>query len=142
MSKVLCKVLSLLLLGLLHSFAAGCATSPVSNDSGARTHRVHHVVVVWLKHAGDTAQRQRYIEASQALAYLPGVLAYDVGSPATIKRNHTSKALDESYDVAVSAVYESPEAYSAFLNNPEYRQIAMQVLRPMVDKYKVYDFVD
>lgn len=141
MFKALSKSTKALLVGLLLSFSSGCAVNPPF-EAEAPAHRLHHLVVIWLKQPGDATLRQRYIDASQPLAHLPGVLAYDVGRPAAIERSHTSKALDESYDVAVSAVYESPEAFAAFLKNPEYRQVAMQVLRPMVDRYKVYDFVE
>jgi hypothetical protein len=124
------------LLGLL----AGCATT--QKEPNAMSHRLHHVVVIWLKQSGDADLRQRYINESKPLARLPGVLAYDVGTPASIKRRHTSSALDESYDVAIASVFESPQAFEAFLKNPEYGRIAQQVLRPWVDKYQVYDFVE
>lgn len=133
-------LLSLLLFGLL----AGCATTEneYKKIDYATGHRLHHVVVIWLKQSGDNDVRQRYIEQSKPLARLPGVLAYDVGTPASIKRRHTSAALDESYDVAVASVFESPQAFEMFLKNPEYGRIAQQVLRPLVDKYKVYEFVE
>lgn len=142
MFELLNSALKPLLAGLLLSMLSGCAISTPPLDAERPAHRLHHLVVIWLKQSGDVTLRQRYIEASKPLANLPGVLAYDVGTPAVIKRSHASKALDQSYDVAVSAVYESPEAYAAFLQHPEYRQIAMQVLRPLVDQYKVYDFVE
>lgn len=134
------RLASVLLLGLL----AGCATTENAHQDIDRVaeHRLHHVVVIWLKQSGDTDVRQRYIEQSKSLAKLPGVLAYEVGTPATIKRRHTSAALDESYDVAVASVFESPQAFEMFMKNPEYARVAQQVLRPLVDKYKVYDFVE
>lgn len=122
------------------------ATSTISTvdaqtgDSGQR--KVHHVVVVWLKQAGDENARRQYIEESKHIAELPGVLSYEIGSPAAIKRGHASAALDESYDVAVSSTYESQQAFEDFLKNPEYVRIAQQVLKPLVDKYKVYDFIE
>lgn len=134
MSGSLKALLPAILLGLL----AGCASTP----TGEPAPRLHHLVVIWLKQPGDVQLRQQYIQASKPLANLPGVLAYDVGTPATIQRSHASKALDASYDVAISAVYESQEAFAAFLKDPEYQRIAKEVLRPMVDKYKVYDFVE
>ncbi len=132
-------VKSLLLTGLL---AAKLMTfsAYVRAESTVDSPKIHHLVVVWLKQTGDVALRQQYIEASKSLAALPGVLAYDVGTPALINRGHANPALDESYDVAVSAVYESQQAYEAFLKDPEYIRVAQQVLRPLVDKYKVYDF--
>ena len=131
---------SLLLLGLL----AACASTQMESGqmSKAVPHRLHHVVVIWLKQSGDTNVRQRYIEASKQLAQLPGVLAYEVGTPATIKRRHASAALDDSYDVAIASVFENPQAFETFLKNPKYAQVAQQVLRPLVDKYKVYEFVE
>lgn len=124
--------------GILLGLLVGCASTPAV----APAPRLHHLVVIWLKQPGDEQLRRQYIQASKPLANLPGVLAYDVGTPATIQRSHASKAVDASYDVAISAVYESPKAFAAFLQNPEYQRIAQEVLRPLVDKYKVYDFVE
>lgn len=125
------------LLGLL----AGCATTQKEPNT-APPHRLHHVVVIWLKQSGDADVRQRYIDESMPLAQMPGVLSYDVGTPASIKRRHPRSALDESYDIAVASVFESQQAFEAFLKNPDYGRIAQQVLRPLVDKYRVYDFVE
>ena len=109
-------------------------------DSGQ--HKVHHVTIVWLKQHGDEQVRRQYIEESKRLAGLPGVIAYDIGAPAVIKRERPSSALDDSYDLAISSTYESQKAFEDFLKNPEYLRLAQEVLRPLVDKYKVYDFID
>ncbi len=101
---------------------------------------LQHVVVIWLKQHGDAAARAQYIEASRGLAALPGVLSYQVAEPAVIKRERPNAAVDESYDVAVSASFASRAAYEDFLKNPLYLQPAMQVLRPLVDRYLIYDF--
>lgn len=126
------------LLPLMLAFLfVGCAANPIEPE-----HRLHHLVVVWLKQPGDAGLRQRYIDESKPLAALPGVLAYDVGSPAPVKRRHSRAALDESYDVAIASVFENQAAFEAFLQNPTYGRIAREVLRPMVEKYQVYDFVE
>lgn len=132
--KMQCAVI-LVLMALMN----GCATAP-SVDSTPAENRLHHVVIVWLKQTGDTAVRQQYIEASKPIAQLPGVIRYELGTPAAIKRRN-SRAADESYDVAVDSVFESQQAYEAFLKTPEYGRIAQEVLRPLVDKYQVYDFI-
>lgn len=122
---------------------AGCASTPSNTQSASRsTGRLHHLVIVWLKQPGDATVRQRYIEASKPLTRLPGVLSYQVGVPATIQRSRANAAVDESYDVAIASVFESPQAYADFLKNPQYAQIAQGVLRPLVEKYQVYDFVE
>lgn len=129
-------------IGLLLS---GCASLMPSGGPGAEVQsqrHLHHVAVVWLKPPADERVKQQYIEASRAFAGLPGVLNYQIGVPAQIKRSRTSAALDESYDIAVSAVYESQEAFEAFIKHPEYQRVAQQILRPLVDRYKVYDFVE
>lgn len=124
---------------LLALLLNACATVPKS-DQPSIANRLHHVVIIWLKQTGDTSARQQYIEASQAVARLPGVVSYELGTPAAIKRRN-SRAADESYDVAVDSVFESQQAYEVFLKNPEYARIAQDVLRPMVEKYQVYDFI-
>lgn len=129
------------LAGLLAAGGTGCAYN-AKLDQQAQNRKVYHVVIVWLKHAGDEQLRQQYIQQSEGLAKLPGVLAYTVGTPAAIKRGRANTALDDSYDVAVSGIYESQQAYEAFLQNPEYLRVAQQVLRPLVDKYKIYDFIE
>lgn len=121
----------------------GCAINqPDSNANSQTPQRLHHVVVVWLKHAADPAAIARYIDASQSLARLPGVVSYQVGQPAKMPQRRASKALDESYDIAVASVFESQQAYAAFLKNPDYARLAQETLRPLVQTYRVYDFVE
>lgn len=127
-------VLVVILAGLL----TGCATMQDRNPEP----RLHHLVVVWLKQSGNETLRQQYITQSKPLAQLPGVLAYDAGKPASVKRGRANAAVDESYDVAISSVFENPQAFEAFLKNPEYGRIAQHVLRPLVDRYQVYDFIE
>ena len=120
----------------------------VSNPGMAQTtadavqHKIQHVVIVWLKQHGDVEIQQQYIAASKPLAALPGVTSYLVGLPANIKRERPNPALDESYDLAVSSSFENQQAYQEFLKNPEYVKVAMEILRPLVDRYRVYDFVE
>ena len=132
-----------LTLMLIMLFTAACSTlSTASGPEVESTRRLHHLVIVWLKQPGNADIKQRYIEASKQLGKLPGVLAYDVGIPASITSRRSRSALDESYDVAIAGVFESQQAYEAFLQNPEYARVAQQVLRPLVDKYQVYDFIE
>lgn len=135
------KLRKLIHMALLMAATAGIDAAHAQAGDLAR-HKVHHVVVVWLKQAGNEDVRRQYIEASRQIAKLPGVLSYDIGSPAAIKRERASTALDESYDVAISSSYESQQAFEDLLKNPEYVRIAQQVLKPLVDKYKVYDFIE
>lgn len=129
-------------LAILLAVSGTSHAGDVQAEAEAENHKVHHLVIVWLKQAGDETLRKQYMEASKSLAELPGVLAYELGTPAAIQRGHANPAVDESYDVAVSGVYQSRQAYEAFLKNPEYLRVAQQLLRPLVEKYKVYDFME
>jgi len=130
--KLLCVSL-LTLLGLCQSSWSWADEEPA---------KIHHVVIVWLKQHGDTQLRQQYIEQSKPLADLPGVLSYQVGMPANIKRARLNPAVDESYDLAVDSVFESQQAYEDFLKHPDYVRLAQEVLKPWVESYKVYDFAE
>lgn len=136
------NILPAVLFTTVLAFSACSSTLGKSASEFQATGKLHHVVIIWLKQPGDTTVRQQYIAASKPLAELPGVLSYEVGIPATVKRSHANAAVDESYDVAVASVFESRQAYEAFLKNPQYAQIAQSVLRPLVGKYRVYDFVE
>jgi hypothetical protein len=133
---------SAIMLFMLGLALTGCASTPSNTKSQSQsTGTLHHLVIIWLKQPGDATVRQQYIDASKPLANLPGVLSYELGIPATIKRSHANASVNESYDVAIASVFESPQAYEAFLKNPQYAQIAQGVLRPLVEKYQVYDFI-
>ncbi len=110
-----------------------------ANPSGGKA---FHVTVIWLKQHGDPAARQKYIEASKRLSKLPGVLSYNIGTMTTIKRDKPSHAVDDSYDIAISSTFESREALENYLKNPEHHKIVYDILKPLVEKYRVYDFVE
>lgn len=131
------KLLTILTLLMLVNQTLGAETSI---DSEA--HKIHHVVIVWLKQHGDSTVQQQYINASLAFAELPGVEQYTVGTPAAIQRERINPALDESYDLAITSTYRSQQDYERFLKHPDYVKVAQEVLKPLVEKYKIYDFVE
>lgn len=98
--------------------------------------RVHHVVIVWLKDAGNRAAREQYIAHSRRLAKLPMVLDYRVGTPLPGGR----EIVDSSYDVAVVSTFANPQAVTDYVEHPEHKQIIEQALKPLVAKAIVYDF--
>lgn len=128
----------LFLLSALTNAHAGETPRP-GNAAGGR---VFHVVVIWLKQHGDEEARRQYIEGSKRLAKLPGVLSYDVGTVAPIKREKHSPGVDDSYDVAVTSSFESKQALENYLQNPAHHKVVYEVLKPLVEKYKVYDFAE
>ena len=53
---------------------AGCSTFREVHQG-----KVHHVVLCWLKDAGNATQRRRIVEASKSFREIPGVLDVRVG---------------------------------------------------------------
>lgn len=131
------------IVALLLVFDANTASSANTQfESQAKPHRAHHIVVVWLKQHGDQNARRQYIEASKKLAKLPGLLAYNIGIPANIKRERPSPGVDDTYDIAISSTFDSQQALEDYSKNLEHNKIIEEDLKPLVDRYKVYDFID
>jgi hypothetical protein len=128
----------LFLLAALSISNASLAQRPTNVVGG----KAYHVVIVWLKQHGDEKARRQYIEGSKRLAKLPGVLSYNIGTAADVNREKPSRAVDDSYDIAVSSTFESKQALENYLKHPEHHKVVYEVLKPLVEKYKVYDFVE
>jgi len=136
------KILSIkpaLVLTMVLNLATVCHAEESVNKSGGKA---YHVTVIWLKQHGDAEARRKYIEGSKRLSKLPGILSYNIGTITTIIRDKPNHAVDDSYDVAISSTFESKQALENFLKNPEHHKVVHEVLKPLVEKYKVYDFVE
>lgn len=118
-------------------------SEPVYADRPSNTvddKKVHHLVIIWLKKHGDPEAQRHYIEGSKLLSKHPGVLKYDIGTIADIKRDKPSASVDDSFDIAVSATFENKEALQNYSKHPEHQKVIQDVLKPLVEKYRVYDF--
>lgn len=99
---------------------------------------VVHVVLVWLKEAGNTAQRQQIITASKQLKDIPGVLDLRVGEVIPSDRS----VVDSSYDVALTLRFANDAALQAYLIHPVHKRTVKEVFMPIMDKFRVMDFRD
>jgi hypothetical protein len=133
-------LLRFLILTTLSATVTTTLAAPLPGN--AASGKVFHVVVIWLKQHGDAHARQQYIEGSKRLAKMPGVLSYNIGTVAAVEREKPSHAVDDSYDVAVSSAFANKQALEDYLRNPEHHKVVQEVLKPLVEKYKVYDFVE
>jgi len=134
--RPLSKTVALLGLALITGISSAQA------QAQAKPKKAHHVVIIWLKQHGDEAARQKYIEASKRLAKLEGIQIYNIGTPAEIKRERPSSAVDNSYDIAISSTFDNQEALESYLKNPAHFKVIQEELKPLVERYTVYDFVD
>ncbi len=126
MKKLSIKLMTLLMLLML---------SPLV--SADKDQRVSHVVIVWLKQPGNEAMRQQFIEASQQLADLPGIVNRHVGIVSPSDRS----IVDDTFDVAVTVTLKNRAALKAYLNNPKHKKILHDKIKPLVNRTVVYDFV-
>lgn len=120
-----------LLLLLILTFLAGPS---VATDS----HRVNHVVLCWLNDAGNAEQRQRIIELSKRFRNIPGVLEVRAGEVMASDR----KIVDDSFDVGIYLTFADRERMTAYLKHPDHVAAVKEVLRPLVKKVLVYDFLE
>jgi hypothetical protein len=129
------KLSSLILLVLL--IVAGCAgyrqTPPQAEAPG-----VVHIVLYWLKEAGNPAHRRAIIERAQDFRYMPGVLDLHVG--AAVKSNGTIP--DDSFDVGVQLRFDSIESMNRYLVDPVHVRADREVFGPLCRRVQAYDFYD
>ena len=119
----------LLLLTLL--VTSGCAGLGTRHDGA-----LQHVVLVWLKDAGNAEQRARIIEVSNSFRSIPGVLDVQAGKAVASERD----IVDDSFDVGILVVVPDERRLREYLDHPIHQKAKNDVLVPLVEKILVYDF--
>ena len=104
---------------------------------GSRT-RITHVVVIWLKHRGSAAERDKLVTASKSFVSIPGVTEVTVGSVVGSQRPE----VDSSFDVALVMGFKDKKSLDDYTNNPIHLRSVKEVLAPLAAKYVIYDFVN
>ncbi len=117
---------------LLLVSTASCSSTPAAGGSS----QVTHVIVVWLKNPGNEAARRRVIAESGKLREIPGVKSVRAGSVIPSSR----QVVDSSFDVAIVMNFRSKADLDRYTTHPRHRALVQNVIRPLVDRYKVYDF--
>ena len=118
----------LLLLTLLAT--NGCAGLGALQDGA-----LQHVVLVWLKDAGNAEQRARIIEVSKSFRDIPGVLDVQAGKAIASERD----IVDDSFDVGILVVVPDERRLAEYLAHPIHQRAKNDVLLPLVEKILVYD---
>ena len=119
----------LLLLTLLAT--NGCAGLGALQDGA-----LQHVVLVWLKDAGNAQQQARIIEVSKSFRDIPGVLDVQAGKAVASERD----IVDDSFDVGILVVVPDERRLREYLDHPIHQKAKNDVLVPLVEKILVYDF--
>ena len=116
---------------LILLFHLGCAGLGSQHDGA-----LQHVVLVWLKDAGNAEQRARIIEVSKSFRDIPGVLDVQAGKAITSERD----IVDDSFDVGILVVVPDERRLREYLDHPIHQKAKNDVLLPLVEKILVYDF--
>lgn len=99
---------------------------------------VHHLVIFWLINPGDSDDRAALIDATKTFRKIPGVLSVSAGLPLAGDR----AVEDDSFDVAITITFEDEAALASYQNHPIHVQATEELLKSLVDRFIVYNFVD
>ena len=109
----------------------GCASLGSRHDGA-----LQHVVLIWLKDAGNAQQQAKIIEVSKSFRDIPGVLDVQAGKAVASDRD----IVDDSFDVGILVVVPDERRLAEYLAHPIHQRAKNDVLMPLVEKVLVYDF--
>ncbi len=113
---------------------------PLSSAQAAptRSGQVTHVMLFWLNRPGNIDDQNYLLRATRTLRRVRGVNEVRVGRPLTVNR----PALEQSFDLAVVMTFRDREALEKFERDQSRQQGIDAMLRPLVRRYIVYNFVN
>ncbi len=129
--KTVLSLLGLAALSLLSSCTScpfGCETTPKG--------KVEHVVLVWLKKAGDAAERAKVINSAKMFqAEIKEIQHLSVGTALPSDR----PVVDDSFDVGIVMRFANPADLATYEKHPVHVKAVKEVLQPIAKKLLVYD---
>ena len=110
-------------------FFAACSTTPVPSP------RVIRVVLVWLKHPGNSVDRAQLVRAAHSLRMIPGVIRVETGRPVPT----LGPDVDRSFDLGVLITFRDRAALRRYEKDPRDLEAMRRYLRPLVRRYEVFN---
>ena len=98
--------------------------------------QVVHVVLVWLKEPNNEQHIQQIIEATQQLKEIEELKQLRVGKSISSDR----KIVDDSFDVGIYMIFDDTKAMHRYLIHPKHKEAVKNVIKPLSNKIRVYDF--
>lgn len=98
---------------------------------------VDHVVLMWQKRPGNTADHAKLIAACSELRVIPGIKFLDTGTALASDR----PVVDDSFDLGLTVRFESAKSLHAYETDPRHVKKVNEVLKPLTKKIVVYDIV-
>lgn len=120
----LALLFSLILLG-------GCA----STSDTTPVHGIKHVVLVWLKNAGDPQDRSTLIKHSEELRSIDGLVDLQIGTTVPSDR----KIVDDSFDVGLVMTFADQKSMDTYIKHPLHQEKVKTYFAPLSHKIVVYD---
>lgn len=111
---------------------SACLTAPSASPT------VNHVVLMWLKHPGRSADRAQLIRAARSLRMIPGVLRVQVGGVVPSVSPHPPR----DFDLGVVITFRDRAALQRYQQDPRHIEAMRRYLRPLVRRYEVYNLSD
>jgi len=128
-------MIKFLLRAMALTVLCGCAATPNRIPSSGP---VQHIVICWLKQPGNTQARKELIEVSRDLISIPGTVSVSAGEVLLSER----PVVDDSFDVGIVITFETAEAMQAYLIHPQHKKAVEETIRPLVERFIVYDFIE
>lgn len=120
------------LLTALFLLTSGCAHhGQVQQQNG-----LNHIVMIWLKDAGNTKHRQAVISASEQLRKIAGIKALRIGEALPSDR----PIVDDSFDIGIYMLFTDQAAMKTYTNHPAHKAIVKNQVMPLAKKIVIYDF--
>lgn len=114
---------------------ASCTTCPFGRKTTARG-KVEHIVLVWLKRPGNTADRAALIATAREFqARIPQIQHLSAGIAVASDR----PIVDDSFDVGFVMRFASKADMDAYEKHPVHVNAVKQTLQPLAKKVLVYD---
>ena len=104
----------------------------------ARSGQVTQVMLFWLKRPGNVDDQNFLLRALRALRRTRGVNEVRVGRALPMDR----PGLEESFDLGVVMIFRDREALEKFERDQRRERGIDAMLRPLVRRYTVYNFVN
>lgn len=98
---------------------------------------VDHVVLMWQKRPGNSADRQALLAACAELRVIPGIKFLDTGTALASDR----PVVEDSFDVGLTVRFDSAKSLHAYETDPRHLKKVNEVLKPLTKKIVVYDIV-
>src|SRR5438874_8273952 len=103
-----------------------------------RTGQVTHVMLFWLKRPGNVDDQNFLRRGLRTLRRARGINDMRVGRPLPVDRQD----VEQSFDLGVVIIFRDRQALEKFERDQRREQALDAMLRPLVRRYTVYNFVN